>query len=188
MLGRETQSCLRCNYLGVPVEHTSDRDDPESWDDAISRFYEKYGGDAEVPVDVSELDASDPPDDFTGDPEELADLENETGAIEEERPHDEEATAETDDESGEEPPEEGIEEGPDEPEADQDDSDEPEADQNDSDEPETDQEGPDEPDADGEDSGTSESEADAPDEIEESETDSSVTAETDGGTATDPEH
>jgi hypothetical protein len=80
--GRETKSCRRCNYLGVPVEHTSDRDDPESWDDAISRFYEKYGDDAEIPVDVEELDASDLPDDFSGDPEELDDLGSEREGVE----------------------------------------------------------------------------------------------------------
>lgn len=163
MGGRETQSCQRCNYLGVPVEHTSDRDDPESWDDAISRFYEKYGDDAEIPLDVAELDASDLPDDFSGEPEELADLESETVQFDEEDAPDDEPVGDAESEADEQEP---LEEDEVEDEAD-------EAD-------------PEEPEASGDGADASEAECpEEPDEGEESETDSSVTAETDGGKTTE---
>ncbi|MFQ3318394.1 MAG: DNA-directed RNA polymerase subunit M/transcription elongation factor TFIIS [Natronomonas sp.] len=38
--GREAVTCESCGYIGVPVEHRSELRDAESWDDALSRFYE----------------------------------------------------------------------------------------------------------------------------------------------------
>jgi DNA-directed RNA polymerase subunit M/transcription elongation factor TFIIS len=35
--GREAVSCGRCGYVGVPVEHTGDEYEAESWKDAVSR-------------------------------------------------------------------------------------------------------------------------------------------------------
>lgn len=42
--GRDASVCESCGYVGVPVEHTSEPEEFESWQDAIRRFYE---GDAE---------------------------------------------------------------------------------------------------------------------------------------------
>jgi uncharacterized Zn finger protein (UPF0148 family) len=38
MTGRETLGCERCGYVGVPVEHASERREAESWEAAIERF------------------------------------------------------------------------------------------------------------------------------------------------------
>jgi len=38
----ETKACQDCIYVGIAVDHTSDADRPESWDDALSRFYEEH--------------------------------------------------------------------------------------------------------------------------------------------------
>lgn len=32
--------CSDCGYVGVPVEHTSDSDETESWEEALDRFAE----------------------------------------------------------------------------------------------------------------------------------------------------
>ncbi|MFC6835921.1 zf-TFIIB domain-containing protein [Halomarina ordinaria] len=39
--GGATHSCRRCGYLGVSVDHTSERRAPESWTAAFERFYGK---------------------------------------------------------------------------------------------------------------------------------------------------
>lgn len=39
----EEYVCSDCGYVGVPVEHTSDREKTESWDEAFERFAEKEG-------------------------------------------------------------------------------------------------------------------------------------------------
>lgn len=36
----ETVACGRCGYADVPVDHEAERDEPESWRDAMNRFYE----------------------------------------------------------------------------------------------------------------------------------------------------
>lgn len=38
--GVSTIACTQCGYADVPIEHTSDRSDPESWREAIRRFYD----------------------------------------------------------------------------------------------------------------------------------------------------
>lgn len=35
-----TVSCERCGYADVPVEHAPEWEEPESWRDALDRFYE----------------------------------------------------------------------------------------------------------------------------------------------------
>ncbi|WP_254862624.1 hypothetical protein [Halovivax gelatinilyticus] len=37
----ETVSCQRCGFADVPVEHEAEWEKPESWRDAMRRFYEQ---------------------------------------------------------------------------------------------------------------------------------------------------
>lgn len=37
----EEYVCSDCGYAGVPVEHTSESEETESWDEAFERFAEK---------------------------------------------------------------------------------------------------------------------------------------------------
>lgn len=37
----ETVSCERCGYLGVPVEHSGEYREVESWEEALARFRER---------------------------------------------------------------------------------------------------------------------------------------------------
>ncbi|WP_247728415.1 hypothetical protein [Halovivax limisalsi] len=37
----ETVACTRCGYADIPVEHEAEWDEPESWRDAMNRFYEQ---------------------------------------------------------------------------------------------------------------------------------------------------
>ena len=52
----ETVACDDCVYVGVPVDHTSATERPESWTEALERFYEQHRAedvplsDAVVPV------------------------------------------------------------------------------------------------------------------------------------------
>ncbi|MEF8852025.1 MAG: hypothetical protein V5A44_01530 [Haloarculaceae archaeon] len=52
--GRDARSCQDCGYVDVPVRHEPDGADRESWEEAISRFQEKYAD-----VTASETDLSD---------------------------------------------------------------------------------------------------------------------------------
>ncbi|MFC6717604.1 hypothetical protein ACFQGT_04020 [Natrialbaceae archaeon GCM10025810] len=36
----ETIACRDCGFADIPVDHESERDEPESWRDAINRFYD----------------------------------------------------------------------------------------------------------------------------------------------------
>jgi DNA-directed RNA polymerase subunit M/transcription elongation factor TFIIS len=36
--------CSDCGYVGVPVEHTSESEETESWDEAFERFAERKSG------------------------------------------------------------------------------------------------------------------------------------------------
>lgn len=36
----ETVACKRCGYADVPVDHEAEWREPESWRDAMNRFYE----------------------------------------------------------------------------------------------------------------------------------------------------
>ena len=36
-----TVTCPHCNYADIPVEHESVPETPESWRDALNRFYEE---------------------------------------------------------------------------------------------------------------------------------------------------
>jgi hypothetical protein len=36
-----TLACKRCGFANVPVDHESERDDLESWREALDRFYEE---------------------------------------------------------------------------------------------------------------------------------------------------
>ena len=51
--GRDARSCRECGYVDVPVRHEPEGGHRESWDDAISRFYERFAD-----VTVSENDQS----------------------------------------------------------------------------------------------------------------------------------
>lgn len=58
--GREAQACESCNYVGVPVEHQSEREKPETWADALSRFEERFAGsvgETSVTADADDLAA-----------------------------------------------------------------------------------------------------------------------------------
>ena len=37
----ETVSCNRCGFADVPVEHEPEREEPESWQEAMNRFYKR---------------------------------------------------------------------------------------------------------------------------------------------------
>lgn len=37
----EAQSCPSCGYVGVEADHSGEPADPESWTDALRRFYEE---------------------------------------------------------------------------------------------------------------------------------------------------
>lgn len=37
-----TINCNRCGYADVPVTHESEREETETWQDAIQRFYETF--------------------------------------------------------------------------------------------------------------------------------------------------
>jgi len=39
----ETEACRDCIYVGIAVDHTADGDRPESWDEALARFYREHG-------------------------------------------------------------------------------------------------------------------------------------------------
>lgn len=39
--GHQAEVCESCGYAGVAVEHASEREEFESWQDALSRFREK---------------------------------------------------------------------------------------------------------------------------------------------------
>jgi len=39
----ETEACQDCIYVGIAVDHTSNDGRPESWDEALARFYEEHG-------------------------------------------------------------------------------------------------------------------------------------------------
>lgn len=64
LAGHEASVCPDCGYIGVPVDHGSDREDPESWGTALERFYERHvdppadrerGGDLpEIPTEAAE--------------------------------------------------------------------------------------------------------------------------------------
>ena len=41
--GVTTWYCDDCGYADVPVEHSGEADDTESWQDALNRFYDEYG-------------------------------------------------------------------------------------------------------------------------------------------------
>ncbi|WP_165872031.1 hypothetical protein [Natrarchaeobius halalkaliphilus] len=36
-----TVACSNCGYADIPVEHDRPRDEPESWRDALNRFYQR---------------------------------------------------------------------------------------------------------------------------------------------------
>ncbi|AEH37928.1 hypothetical protein Halxa_3316 [Halopiger xanaduensis SH-6] len=56
-----TVSCPHCEYADIPVEHESVPETPESWRDALNRFYEETVPKVD-PVDVeSEADAKPEP-------------------------------------------------------------------------------------------------------------------------------
>lgn len=55
--GREAHVCEDCAYVGVPVDHESERDDPESWETAIRRFKRKHSPGEDVEVDPEPLPA-----------------------------------------------------------------------------------------------------------------------------------
>lgn len=40
----ETVSCNRCGFADVPVEHEPEWEEPESWRDAMNRFYDEIEG------------------------------------------------------------------------------------------------------------------------------------------------
>jgi hypothetical protein len=50
--GRAESSCSDCGYVGVPVDHASDRETPESWGTAIRRFKRKHA-DPDAPEEGS---------------------------------------------------------------------------------------------------------------------------------------
>lgn len=59
--GRAESSCSDCGYVGVPVDHASDRETPESWGTAIRRFKRKHEqADAEDPSPAAESEDDDP--------------------------------------------------------------------------------------------------------------------------------
>jgi hypothetical protein len=70
MWGRDATVCGSCGYVGVSVEHKSDREERESWDHAIRRFYERnttatvedeaVDDDAAVLTEVSSESENDP--------------------------------------------------------------------------------------------------------------------------------
>lgn len=39
--GLEAVSCDSCGYLGVPVEHSGELKQVESWEEALKRFYDR---------------------------------------------------------------------------------------------------------------------------------------------------
>jgi ribosomal protein L37AE/L43A len=41
--GVTTWYCEDCGYADVPVEHSGEYEDEESWQDALNRFYEEFG-------------------------------------------------------------------------------------------------------------------------------------------------
>ena len=40
--GNDAEICESCGYVGVAVEHQSERLEFESWNDALERFYENH--------------------------------------------------------------------------------------------------------------------------------------------------
>jgi len=45
--GRESYVCGDCEYVGIDVEHGSEPEEVESWDEAMERFYERFAGASE---------------------------------------------------------------------------------------------------------------------------------------------
>ena len=45
--GKESVTCEGCGYIGVPVEHRGESRRPETWDDALERFRDRYGNEDE---------------------------------------------------------------------------------------------------------------------------------------------
>lgn len=45
--GHEASVCERCGYVGIPADHRGDEERPESWNDALRRFYAKHAGEDE---------------------------------------------------------------------------------------------------------------------------------------------
>jgi len=41
--GVTTWYCDDCGYANVPVNHSEEGEDPESWQEALNRFYDEYG-------------------------------------------------------------------------------------------------------------------------------------------------
>lgn len=37
----ETLTCNRCGFADVPVDHESEREESESWQEAMNRFYNR---------------------------------------------------------------------------------------------------------------------------------------------------
>lgn len=40
--GREASICERCGWVGIEADHRGEGVTPESWDDALARFYERH--------------------------------------------------------------------------------------------------------------------------------------------------
>lgn len=40
--GREASVCERCGWVGIETDHRGEGVPPESWDDALDRFYERH--------------------------------------------------------------------------------------------------------------------------------------------------
>jgi DNA-directed RNA polymerase subunit M/transcription elongation factor TFIIS len=50
--GREALVCERCGYVGIEADHHGTPHSAESWNDALSRFYDESGVDSDPHVPV----------------------------------------------------------------------------------------------------------------------------------------
>jgi ribosome-binding protein aMBF1 (putative translation factor) len=50
--GSEASVCPDCGYVGIPAEHRKTAPDPETWDEAVRRFYRAHGIDGDGRVEL----------------------------------------------------------------------------------------------------------------------------------------
>jgi hypothetical protein len=103
--GRDARSCRKCGYVDVPVRHEPESGQRESWDDAISRFQERFAD-----VTVSEVDLpAEASDDSDGDSTEELRSDGSVGDSADEESSEDGPTEESSEDG---PTEESSEDGP----------------------------------------------------------------------------
>lgn len=58
--GREASVCERCGWVGIEADHRGEAASTESWDDALSRFYDRYVETERRRADLPSVAAPDP--------------------------------------------------------------------------------------------------------------------------------